>query len=347
MPRSEIPDASVRINGAVLPFAAQADLQSVTVQEDLEVLSMFTLVLHNWDEERLQVSWSDSPLFAVGSQVEIWLGHVDDLHEVMAAEITSIEPTFTAEQPPLLTVRGYDHRHRLARGRKTRTFSQMKDSAIATQVAREAGLRAQVADTKVTLPYVVQSNQSDLELLQRRASLIGYEIFVRDRMLYFRPPQVTAKAAVTLSLGQDITEFTARLNSLNQVSEVTVRGWDVKQKQAIVRSGLTGPGMGGRPSGPRATSRAFGKASVADVDLPVRSSGEAGPIAQGRFDERSLTYVQGEVVAHGRPELRTGMVVDIDGAGTTFSGPYYVTSIIHTLTPEHGYHTTLTVQRNA
>jgi phage protein D len=348
MPRAEVPDVSVRINGAALPPAAQTDLQSLTVQEDLQALSMFTLVLYNWDDDRLQVSWSDSPLFAVGNEVEIWLGYVDDLHKVMAAEITSLEPAFTAEQPPLLTVRGYDHRHRLARGRKTRTFSQMKDSDIATQVAREAGLEARVTNTNVKLPYVIQSNQTDWEFLQRRAGRIGYELFVRERVLYFRPPQFTAKPAVTLSLGQDITEFTPRLNSLRQVAEVSVRGWDVKQKREIVCSTAAGPGgMGGRSPGPTATRRAFGRASLPDVDLPVRSSGEGDSIARGRFDAMALAYVEGEVVAHGRPQLRTGMVVDVNGAGRTFSGPYYVTAITHTMTPEHGYHTTLTVQRNA
>ena len=62
---------------------------------------MFTLELHNWDDERLAVSWSDSALFAVGNEVEIWLGYVGDLHKVMLAEITSLEPEFTADQPPL------------------------------------------------------------------------------------------------------------------------------------------------------------------------------------------------------------------------------------------------------
>ena len=145
MPRGDLPDLSVRVNGSALPPAAAADLRSVTVQEDLEALSMFTLELHNWDDERLQVSWSDRPLFAVGNEIEIWLGYVGDIYRVMLAEITSLEPMFTAGQPPLLLVRGYDHRHRLARGRKTRTFVQMKDSAIAGADDRSRGPAAMAA----------------------------------------------------------------------------------------------------------------------------------------------------------------------------------------------------------
>ena len=144
----------------------------------------------------------------------------------------------------------------------------MKDSAIASQIAREAGLRAQVQDTKVTQRYVIQSNQSDWEFLQRRAGLLGYEIYVRDKVLYFRWPQSAAQPADKLSLGEDITEFSPRLSSLTQVSEVAVRGWDVKQKKAVVAgprarpplraAGVPAPpppaGLSGQPARPSSAS---------------------------------------------------------------------------------------------
>jgi uncharacterized protein len=91
-PGAEIPDFSVKVNGATLPQQARADIRAVTVEEDLDALSMFSLELYNWDDEKLQVSWSDSTLFAVGGEVEIWLGYVDDLHKVMLAEITGLAP---------------------------------------------------------------------------------------------------------------------------------------------------------------------------------------------------------------------------------------------------------------
>jgi len=347
MPRADLPDLNVRVNGSALPLAAEADLRSVTVQEDLAALNMFTLELHNWDDERLRVSWSDSALFAVGNEVEIWLGYVGDISRVMLAEITSLEPVFTADGPPLLLVRGYDHRHRLARGRKTRTFAQMKDSAIAGQLAREAGLRAQVDPTEVTLSYVIQSNQSDWDFLRRRASLIGYEIYVRDKVLYFRAPPITQPPADKLSLGADITEFSPRLSSLTQAAVVAVRGWDVKQKKAVTASVRAAPGLGGAELGYSVARGAFGASATAILGQPARDLPQAGPIAQGQFSTGSLAYVEGEVVGYGRPRLRAGTVVDIAGAGQKFSGRYYVTSVTHSLTKEQGYQTSFTVQRNA
>jgi phage protein D len=266
----------------------------------------------------------------------------------MVGEVTGLEPAFSTDQPPTLTVRGYDHRHRLARGRRTRTFARMKDSAIAAQVAREAGLRAQATDSKVTLEYVVQSNQTNWEFLRQRAGRLGWEVYVRDKVLYFQPPRLAAQASVRLALGEDVYEFTPRLSALGQEGEVVVRGWDVKQKQAIVgKAGVGQEAAMGRASGPKAANRAYGKSSTSIVDQPAWSKADAEQVALGRFDELAVAYVRGTVACAGRPQLHAGMVVHIDGAGQNFSGPYHVTSVTHRLSQDQGYRTSFTVERNA
>jgi phage protein D len=199
----------------------------------------------------------------------------------------------------------------------------------------------------VTQTYVIQSNQSDWEFLQRRASLIGYEIYVKEKILYFRWPGSAAQPADRLSLGQDIEEFTPRLSSLVQADQVTVRGWNVTDKKAVVGAMRAGPGPGGRPTGPTTARKAFGAAPVAILGQPARVVAEADPIARGQFNTMAFSYVEGDVVAYGRPQLQAGTVVDIAGAGQTFSGSYYVTSVTHTVTSEHGYQTAFTVERNA
>jgi phage protein D len=345
-----VPDLDIRVNGTRLPVTAEDDIRSVSVVEDLNALSMFTLVLYNWDHVKLAVSWSDAKLFAIGADVQISLGTVGDVHRVMTGEITSLEPAFVSDEPPTLTVRGYDYRHRLARGQKTRTFAKMKDSAIASQVARTAGLRAEVEDTKISLEYVIQHNQTDLEFLRQRAQRIGYEVYVREKVLYFQSPQHARPPAAILRIGEEITEFTPRLQTLNQVSELSVRGWDVTGKQVIVGKAAAGSEtslMGGKSSGAARTRKAFGKADAISVDVPVPTKAQADGMARQRFGELALTYIQGEVECAGNPLLRAGTVVSIQGAGTTFSGAYYITSVTHSVTSGEGYRTRLEVRRNA
>ncbi|MDT7578852.1 MAG: uncharacterized protein QOK35_112, partial [Pseudonocardiales bacterium] len=338
------------VNGAALPLPTLQDVRAVTVEESVDEPSTFSIELSNWDDEKLQVAWSDGPLFDVGNAVEIGLGYLDDVRPVLLGEVTSLEPVFTAATTPTLTVGGYGYAHRLARTRRTRSFAAMKDSAIAAQVAREAGLRGEAADTKIVLPYVAQANQTDWAFLRQRAARIGYEVFVRDKTLHFRPPATGARAQQTLSLDGGVTSFRPRLSAVGQVGEVTARGWDVKAKQPVVGRAVTGQEisrMGGRRTGPKTADAAFGRSTTAHVALGPTTKADADMIARGGLDVGALGFVRATVECGGRAGLHAGSVVEIEGAGTRFSGSYYVTTATHVLDAESGYRTTLTVERNA
>ena len=348
---ADLPALRISVNGAPLPDEARNDLLGVEVHEEVDQLGMFTLQLNNWDETTLGVKWVDRPLFSEGGTVKIQMGWegAGRLYTTMVGEITGLEAEFAAADPFTLTVRGYDRRHRLLRGHKTRSFVNMKDSDIVRRVASEAGLRPEVTDTTIALEYVLQHNQTDLDFIRGRAQRLGYEITVDDRTLYFRPPPLGASATATLSLGEDLAEFSPRLSTMNQVGRMEVHGWDPKQKRPIIGQASTGQErtMGGSISGPQAGDRTGGKASRVDVQRPVRTQAEADHLAQGDFAGMALSFVQGDGVCSGaQPGLRAGTVIKITGAGRRFSGLYYVTSVTHTFTAAQ-YSTAFTVKRTA
>src|SRR6185369_6738089 len=308
--------------------------------------------LMNWDLDKLQFTWSDDPLFSEGAEVEILMGYAGELATVFTGEVTGLEPELRAGETPAVTVRGYDRAHRLLRGRKTRSFTEVKDSDIAAQVAQEAGLTPEAEDTGVALKYVLQHHQTDLEFLQARARRIGYEIWVEGKTLRFRPPPSDESEVLTLGLEEDLLEFFPRLSTVGLASEVEVRGWSPEDKEAVVGKASAadaGSTMGGTTGGLDAAAKAFdaGDAAVAvSVDCPV-SQGEADQIARGRLREMALSYVTGEGVAVGRSDLKAGTVVKIEGCGQRFSGLYYLASVRHSYTPKRGYRTAFTVRRNA
>jgi phage protein D len=345
-----VPTFKVLINGSELSPQAQADVIEVAVHEDVSVPSMFVLRLKNWDMIRLTVTWADDELFAVGNEVEVQMGYVDQVETLLIGEVTGLEPEFHAGEPPMVTVRGYDRRHRLMRGRKTRSFTGVKDSDIASQIANERGLTPDATDTAVTLDYVLQHNQTDMEFLQHRAARIGYEVVVEDKTLRFRPHQHTGSEVLTLARDTEILEFYPRLTTLNQVGQMAVRGWNIKDKKPIVGQAGTGDEsttMGGTTSGPAAVSDAFGQSSAISVDHPVFSQAEADQMAVGRLNEMALAYISGEGMSIGRTNLRAGVIVQMQGLGERFSGRYYIMATVHSYTPERGYRTAFTVRRNA
>jgi phage protein D len=346
-----VPDFDVIINGSPLPTEAEAYIAGVTVDESVELPSMFTLEVTSSDEQTQEAQWvNDQNLFAIGNVVEIKLGYVDDLETVLIGEITAWEPQFVFNRLPSLTVRGYDRRHRLQRGRKTRTFVQQKDSDIASQIAREAGLTAQAEDSATVHDYILQANQTDLDFLHERASRIQYEVVVEDKTLFFRPVGNAQGEVLILTMDDDLLEFYPRLSSAGQVGEVTVRSWSPKDKKELVGQAQAGDEvstMGGQESGAALVEGAFGAAIELLSAHPVATQAEADQLAKARFNHLVLDLISGEGVCWGRTDLRAGKVITIDGVGQRFSGQYYVPAVVHRYLPQRGYQTHFTVRRNA
>lgn len=345
-----VADFDIIINGATLPITTEAHVVSIAVDDDVSLPSMFAFELAGSIAQAEELPWIDEELFAIGKIVTVKIGYADDLETLIVGEITGLEPEFTFNRLPNMTIRGYDRRHRLHRNRKTRTFVQQKDSDIAAQIAGEVGLTAQAEDSQVTHDYVLQANQTDMEFLQERARRIRYEVVVEDKTLLFRPVGNAKSEILTLTAEGDLLEFYPRLSSVRQLSEVNVRGWNPKEKKELLGRAKTGDEvstMGGQNTGGALTQSVFGASLVTVADRPVMTQAEADQLAQARFNNVALALISGEGVCRGRTDLRAGKVIKIDGVGRRFSGQYYVVTAIHRYWPQKGYFTHFTVRRTA
>jgi uncharacterized protein len=249
-----------------------------------------------------------------------------------------------------LNVRGYDRRHRMQRGRNTRTFSGQSDDQIATAFAQKAELEAQVTKTDVTHGYLLQANQTDWEFLSERARLIGYEVGVRDNTLFFQPVGNGQSAILTLDMSNGLLEFSPQLSVAGQATEVKVQSWSVKDKKSLLGDSKVGDEvstMGGKSSGAAIAKSAFGAAVDVINDVPVGAQAEVDKIAKARFNELELDLISGEGLCHGRTDIRAGKVIKIDGVGRRFGGSYFVKQAIHRYSPCEGYVTEFLVRRNA
>jgi phage protein D len=343
------PAFSVSVNGADLPLQAAVRVRVVRVDEDAILPGMFTLEMAGGDEDD-ELAWIDGDLFPIGGSVEIKLGYGDTLEKLIAGEITGLEPSFSQGARPALTVRGYDRRHRLQRGRKTRAFVQQKDSEIASTLASDAGLTADATDSQVVHDYVLQANQTDMEFLQERARLIHYELVVDDKTLHFRPVQNDQGEVLTVTPQDDLLAFYPRLSTVGQLTELKVRGWSPKDKKELVGQAAAGDEvstMGGQDTGAALADSAFGAAAGMVAFTPVLTQAEADQLAKAGFNRAILSLILGDGVCAGRTDLRPGTVIKLDGIGKRFSGQYYVKATSHRYSPRKAYQTHFVVWRNA
>ncbi|NET83388.1 MAG: phage late control D family protein [Moorea sp. SIO1F2] len=342
-------DYEILVNGSSLPGSAQLHITGVTVDEQVNLPTMFALTFGSLDVQEGEVLWLDNSLFSIGNTVEVKLGYRENLATLIIGEITAIEPEFTIDRLPKVMIRGYDRSHRLHRGRHTQTFVQLKDSDIAGQIAQQVGLSSQVEDSGVVHDYILQANQTHMEFLQERAGKINYEVMVEDRNLVFRPTANQDSEILTLTFSDDLLQFYPCMSSASQVNEVKVQGWNPKEKQAIIGRATTGDEgskMGGEISGAALSQNAFGTAVKTLSDRPIITLAEAEQFAQARFRQLNLELITGEGICRGRTDLRAGKVVQIEGVGRRFSGQYYVTSVLHRYRDSQ-YQTKFTVRRNA
>jgi uncharacterized protein len=348
-----VPNFNILVNSSLLPVEPETHVTSITVDNDTELASMFSFELVNSEWHTKDLQWIDKQqeLFTVGNAIEIKLGYGDNLETIIYGEITGLEPEFNFNRLPKLTVRGYDRRHRLQRGQKTRTFVEQKDSDIAAQIAIEGGFTPIVEESRVIHPYLLQANQTDLAFLQQRARSIQYQVTIEDRKLFFQPIANADSPTLTLNLADDLLEFYPCLSSIGQVSEVTVCSSNPSgnQQQLAWRSieGDEVSRMGGKDSAAILTERAFGSAVETIVDRPVMTLAEAEQMAKAKFNQIALSLITGEGVCRGRTDLHSGNMIEINGVGKQFSGQYYVTATRHRYRSSGNYTTHLSVQRNA
>ncbi|MDX2097674.1 MAG: phage baseplate assembly protein V, partial [Leptolyngbyaceae cyanobacterium bins.59] len=160
----------------------------------------------------------------------------------------------------------------------------------------------------------------------------GFELFVQDDKLHFRKPK--QEGSLRLEWLKDLTSFQVRVTSAEQVSEVEVRGWDLKQKRSIVANKNNASILTETEYGQgKKTSSAFqgkpGSPKLVVVDQPIATQQEADKIAQALFHELSDEFVQADAQAQGNPGIRPGRVVTLEKMGK-YSGKYYVTETHHT-----------------
>lgn len=344
------PNIKILVQGKALSPELEADFVSAKVSEDIDAPSMFDLKFVTWDIKKQQFTWIDKEVFEVGDTIEIQIGYDNNLLTVIIGEITGLEPEFSQDSTPMLVVRGHDFRHRLLRGRQTRSFKDMKDSDIVSIVAKGKGLTSKVDDTKIKLEYILQHNQTDWEFLQERATRLGYEVAIENKELFFRTPEISEKQLFTITFGDDLQDFYPRLSTMNLVSQVQVQGWIPKDKKAVVMktgAGKEGNLMAGQTSGAKEVQRAFGNSSDQIVNQSVSSKAEAEQISVGLFQSGLLNYITGEGTCIGYPNLRAGKVIEIAGVGKKFGGLYYLLTVEHSYSATDGYQTAFTVRRNA
>jgi len=304
---------SVTVDGTPLPEDLEHLLVSATVDDSLNLPDL--VILRFRDPDRAVLSKTGAK---IGSKLVVAATSTGSSSPVplITAEVTALEAEFDATGT-FTVIRGFDPAHRLFRGRRTETYTQVTASDVAKKVAQRAGLTLGTIDaTSTVFDHVSQGGVSDWEFLTGLAREIGHEVAVKDGKFEFRAPRPAQDAPATgapgseplvLRQGSDLVRFRALVTSAEQVTEVQVRGWDVAQKRALVGTApakTRSAELSAQGARPTDLATVFGDPVYVATDVPYRKQAEVDAAAKALAEQIAGAFAEFEGVARGNPRIQ-------------------------------------------
>jgi Bacteriophage probable baseplate hub protein len=328
-------------------------LLSIFVEEKTLGLARCEAHFANWGPKNNSVDFLffDRQTIDFGKDFAVEMGPPDASAEIFKGRIAGLEAQYPSQRDAELTVLAEDRFQDLRMERRTRSFENMSDSDVISQIASQHGLTAQVDANGPTYRVLTQLNQSDLAFLRERAAAIDAELWMDDRTLHVQAH--TSRNGGTVDLhysreGQNLLEFSVLADLAHQRTSVRVSGWDVSGKDKFDEE-ATDNVVSGELNGDRGGSSILGQALAQRKERIVSavpmSQQEAQSMAKARYRERARRFLTGKGIANGNPLIRVGATLNITGVGPMFDGKYYVTLARHSFDSHFGYQTKFETSR--
>ncbi len=348
------------LDGLPVPPDVLATIQMLQVEDDAEMADMLRMrVLIGVRDSASGWTLLDDELFSrlanLRVMVNIGAAHAEPLIDAYIIETRSEFSNTPGKS--YLDVVAMDPTVLLSLDEKVRAWPNMTDGDIATTIFGEYGFDADVETTAISYDeddVTTMQRGTDMRLLTQLAKRNGFEVFVEldqasgRRVGHFHKPRVdnTPQGVLSVNLGEatNVNAFKARFDMLRPAT-AQARSLDIGSKD----------GQDGQADS--SALKALGKGPTIDPSRPRRvlvsqtglsQAGELQAYSQALVDRSSFSILaEGELntVAYGSL-LKAKELVSVRGAGSQFSGTYYVQRVRHEFTGD-GYVQKFSLKRNA
>jgi hypothetical protein len=300
-------------------------------------------------------TWSvqDAGLFAPWKPIQIEARFGSYSEEIMRGYIKTVNAEYPQQMgAATVTVVFQDESILLDREHIKRTWSTeqepMTDGEIAQQVAGDNGLNADTRDGQTNAG--LNSDGTCIKLLQDRAQVNGFEFYVRESTLHFKPPELEGAPQPTIMVyagdASNCANFSVRYDG-HTPDEITIIraaevGTDIEEHTVSANLPLLGEIA--------ADSTRQGLSSfVWSMPQPAGATlAEAQARAQAKANELAWKIIatgelDGALYEH---VLYTHQTVNVDGVGDYYGGTYYVDEVQHRFAGE-GYLLKFKLLKNA
>jgi phage protein D len=289
--------------------------------------------------------FEDGAVLKLGAVLDVYAGNASSPTQIFHGPVTALEGRVPRCGPPELIVLAEDALQMARMARRSKTWDKTTLSAIVTQVATQLNLKPQIDGLDANIGAQVQLNETDLQFLRRLLARYDADMQVVGAELHAAPRASAQRNTLQLDMNSQLREVRVIADLADQVTNITVTGWDYQQGQAVKATSQTssfGPGSG--TAGSDWQGKALASRSEHLGQFAAINSDEAQAIADAEFGQRVRHFVVAHGIAEGNASLRVGTHLTLTGLGPRFSNTYYVTAATHKFDTENGYETQFTAE---
>jgi phage protein D len=307
-------------------------------------MSTLELRLVNWaanGDGHAELAFNSDSSLKLGAELSVYTGDTASPREIFKGKVSAMEMVCNYGSPPELTVLAEDALTAARRGRRSKIYSDMSPADVVNAIAGDLSLNPSVSGLTSPRATWAQLNETDLSFLRRLLARFDADLQVVGTDLQVSPRKDVSRGTVDLTLYSQLARVRIGADLADQVTAVTVSGWNAKDGAAVKGevSSIANAGPGSGKSGLDWAQEVFRTRSEHLATPAVASNDEARAVAEAALDQRARRFVRAEGTAEGNANLRVGSSVRIAGVSPQYDNTYYVVRACHLFDLQQGYRT--------
>ena len=318
------PRLHIVVDGEPLPAAAARAVGEVVVRQQLS------------QPANCEIQFFD---LTQGLEIEpgmaLQIGFDGNNEILFRGDVTGLRYRYGPDRGRVIALHAQDRLHHLQQRQPVRSHVHVTLTELARTLVADLGLQVRANEDGPQWAQWIQHRETDLELLQRLASQCGLYFTLRDDELVLLSLEGDGDE-VTLSLGRELLEVEAALDSTAYCAEVNTLAWNPWRCEAS--PGGASSVRSGRQSGLADAAGNAGEDGVRTLaSRAAQDASQADAAAQAALDRHGAAVLTLNGVASGNAALRPGVPLRVRDLAESLDGRYVLAATVHRFDRQRGY----------
>lgn len=320
---------NIIINGSMVSH--DFSILRLRIEKKVNRISSARISILDGDPNSQTFNASSSSIFVPGNKIVIQAGYDGNDQIVFKGIITGQSIIIDGNVGSMLEVECRDESVKMIVGRKSKSFTNKKDSEIISSILESySGISTNVTLTTSTIPEQLQYYVTDWDFIVSLAESNGLVVTTVDNTVSVFKPDTNTSPLLTAAYGDNLLEFDAKLNAISQTDTIKASAWDYKTQTVIetkAKNNYEGPGnLSSKKLSEVVGLSEYQLATPAPIGTDALTTWSNVQMLKSEFAK-----IQGNASIHGTSLVNPGKYITLAGLGDRFNGDYFISGVEHTI----------------